>query len=150
MESSPSSSPDLRPGKNADAVLSIAGRTRVVKTMDSTIKLFSAIGAFKLQLDKVITAAGLSLLAGERIAANRVPTTADEWDCLFPEFARKTSREMTELVQWMRDRATSGEERKKVLSSEAHIRFGPNLRTRVFDAAYRTVFQKKRGRPRKK
>jgi len=46
-------------------------------------------------------------------------------------------------------RAQQGEELKKTLLDSAHREFGDHCTTRAFDAAYRRVYGRKRGRPRK-
>jgi hypothetical protein len=53
-------------------------------------------------------------------------------------------------VSWLRELKSRGDvNSKKVLEGEAFKRFGSDLTTRLFDRAYKAVFNKKRGRPRK-
>ena len=53
-------------------------------------------------------------------------------------------------IEWLRQRQADGEQRKKVLLTDAIRDFSQDLTTREFDAAYKAVFAKKRGRPRRK
>jgi len=53
-------------------------------------------------------------------------------------------------TSFLRDRSAEGEDRRKVLEKEASERFGIDLRTRIFSAAYWSVFKKSGGRPRTK
>jgi hypothetical protein len=52
-------------------------------------------------------------------------------------------------VEWMQMRRQEGESRRKVLDTEAIKHFGSELTTRTFGEAYKKVFAKPRGRPRK-
>jgi hypothetical protein len=61
----------------------------------------------------------------------------------------ESAKLLDEFVSWLRERQTQGESRRKVLEREAAKRFEPALTTRIFAAAYKAVFNKKRGRPRK-
>jgi hypothetical protein len=54
---------------------------------------------------------------------------------------------MQRCLEWMRQRAQEGEDRKKVLQGEAIKLFGDDLTTRTFDSAYKEIFSKPRGRP---
>jgi hypothetical protein len=52
-------------------------------------------------------------------------------------------------IEWLRQRhEADGEQRKKVLQTDARRDFSQDLTVREFDAAYKAVFAKKRGRPR--
>jgi hypothetical protein len=106
------------------------------------------------------------------LAVERVPIPAHRWQELRPDFANNKARDGTleftavrisepaerpipapDLLdlctKWMQERAQRGESLRKVLASEAMERFGQDLTTRIFDAAYTRVFSKRRGRPRK-
>ena len=100
----------------------------------------------------------------------------DRWDALWPNFvenradgispqfagyadvlilvpgAKKSAAasQLDECRSWLRQRAEEGESVKKILAREASKRFGSGHTTRIFDAAYKDVFGKVRGRPRKK
>jgi hypothetical protein len=58
-----------------------------------------------------------------------------------------------ELTAWcsafLRSRRAEDESRRKVLKEEASLAFGSLIPERIFSAAYREVFKKARGRPRK-
>jgi hypothetical protein len=114
-----------------------------------------------------IIASGLSSVAIER---KEIP--AERWSDLWPNFAEDQAegKELTftkvrvfeaaglrtsqpsrfdQCVSWMRERQLAGEQLRKVLAEEALQRFEPPLTTREFGAAYKTVFGRLRGRPRK-
>lgn len=56
----------------------------------------------------------------------------------------------TRIAEWLAERRTRQvEELKKTLLDAACRKFGDDCTTRVFDAAYRQVYGRKRGRPRK-
>jgi hypothetical protein len=55
-----------------------------------------------------------------------------------------------DCISFLQQRKADGEERKAVLEREAINRLGMPIPTRDFDAAFKAVFQRKRGRPRKK
>jgi hypothetical protein len=62
----------------------------------------------------------------------------------------ESGKVLDKCVSWLRELKSKGEVKgKKVLEREAFERFGSDLTTRTFAAAYKTVFNKKRGRPRK-
>src|ERR1700722_3718398 len=63
-----------------------------------------------------------------------------------PKDRKAELRERCELLLLKRKR--EGESRRKVLLQEAAKHLGEPLPTRIFDAAYKTVFGKRRGRPR--
>lgn len=52
-------------------------------------------------------------------------------------------------IEWLRKRSEDGESRRKILLAEAIEHFGNALKTRTFNAAYKKVFSRTRGRPRK-
>jgi len=52
-------------------------------------------------------------------------------------------------VAWLQQRGREGESRRKVLFAQATTHFGAALTTRAFGEAYKIVFAKPRGRPRK-
>jgi len=56
---------------------------------------------------------------------------------------------VTRCAAFLRGRQAAGEARKKILSHEARAELGDALTTRDFDTAYKEVFAKKRGRPRR-
>jgi len=53
------------------------------------------------------------------------------------------------VVDGLQKRRLEGEERRKILQGEALEHFGSELTTRTFSEAYKKVFAKPRGRPRK-
>ena len=55
----------------------------------------------------------------------------------------------TRIAEWLAERRTRQVELKKTLLDAACRKFGDDCTTRVFDAAYRQVYGRKRGRPRK-
>jgi hypothetical protein len=107
---------------------------------------------------------------------DRVPIPAEEWLRLWPDFTddmamsggrsalryddiRLSAVENQELhtayltkncVTFLQQRNNAGESRRKILVQEATEHFGAPLPARVFSAAYKTVFNKQRGRPRTK
>jgi hypothetical protein len=67
-----------------------------------------------------------------------------------PGIEHQKSDVSASMVSWLVDRrAQQGEELKKTLLDSAHREFGDQCTTRAFDAAYRRVYGRKRGRPRK-
>jgi hypothetical protein len=52
------------------------------------------------------------------------------------------------VINWLRARMVEGESRRKILEYEAKTHFGDMLTDRIFDAAYKAVFNRSRGRPR--
>jgi hypothetical protein len=125
------------------------------------------VSQFKERLIKAeILATGLSSLA-----VDRVTIPAERWPELWLNFAedkanggqlefakirlseplaRKLTRDLkARCVTWMQKRREDGETRKKALKGEAQKHFGTGLTTRIFDAAYKEVFAKARGRPKK-
>jgi len=62
--------------------------------------------------------------------------------------ARDVLRE--DCISFLRHRRSEGEERKTVLRQETEDHFGTPIPVRVFDAAFKTVFRRTRGRPRLK
>jgi hypothetical protein len=52
-------------------------------------------------------------------------------------------------VSWLQARRVAGERSKKQLKHEALKHFGPALTDRMFEVAYKIVFDSPRGRPRK-
>jgi hypothetical protein len=126
------------------------------------------VGQFKDRLIREeIIATGFSPLAVERV---RIP--GERWVELWPNFSenradgkhlnfnyvkvieaaeRPTSAAdlLDRCVAWMQSRGHDGESRRKVLQTEALEHFGPALTTRTFAVAYKSVFGKSRGRPRK-
>ena len=99
----------------------------------------------------------------------------DHWDALWPNFAENradsispqfpgytdvlivvpgakksaTASLLDECRSWLQQRGEEGESVKKILARRASKQFGSDLTTRMFDAAYKDVFGKVRGRPRK-
>jgi hypothetical protein len=55
-----------------------------------------------------------------------------------------------DCISFLRQRQAEGEERKATLEHEVAVRFGMPVPVRVFNAAYKAVFHKSRGRPRQK
>jgi hypothetical protein len=113
-----------------------------------------------------LVATGLSSLAVARI---NIP--GERWPELWPNFAEDKATggqlEFTKVrvfepiavrtsaadlldscIDWLQNRRLAGESRRKVLQTEAIKHFGTTLTTRIFDAAYKAVFFKTRGRPR--
>ena len=125
---------------------------------------------FKLITRKV---ASTGILEGDD---ERSAIPGDHWDALWPNFAENradsinpqfagyadvlilgpgakksaAASQLDECRSWLRQRAEEGESVKKILAREAFTQFGRGLTTRRFDAAYKDVFGKVRGRPRKK
>jgi hypothetical protein len=67
-----------------------------------------------------------------------------------PGIEHQKSDVLTSIASWLvARRAQQGEELKKTLLGAAHREFGDECTTRAFDAAYRRVYGRKRGRPRK-
>jgi hypothetical protein len=118
------------------------------------------------------------LAKGEIVAAGyvskllrRIEIPPDHWSQLQPNFAedevfgsgskfthvhvsrpddlRASPDQLEECIAWMRQRQAMGESRRKVLEGEAIKQFGTALTTRMFDTAYKAIFHKPRGRPRK-
>jgi hypothetical protein len=102
-----------------------------------------------------------------RPTRERIPTS--EWKKLWPNFAgnwamsttgsyddiqlswhpKDTKVELRERCELLLlTRKEQGESRRKVLVQEAAEHLGEPLPTRIFDAAYKKVFGKRRGRPR--
>jgi hypothetical protein len=52
------------------------------------------------------------------------------------------------VIDWLRARMVEGECHRKILEHEAKMHFGDILTNRIFDAAYKAVFNRSRGRPR--
>lgn len=122
-------------------------------------------------LSREISSTGIPEGDGER---SSIP--GDHWHTLWPNFVEnradsispqfagyadvlilvpgaKKSAAASQLDQcrsWLRQRAEEGESIKKILAREASKQFGSDLTTRMFDAVYKDVFGKVRGRPRKK
>jgi hypothetical protein len=117
-------------------------------------------------INEEIVATGLSSLAVERVRI-----AGERWIALWPDFvddiAKGEKLEFTRVrvfeaadrptqaaalldrcIKWMQQRSHEGESRRKVLQREASEHFGRDLKTRTFDAAYKAVFSKTRGRPR--
>jgi hypothetical protein len=129
------------------------------------------INSFKTKLVKnQIISTGVSF--GLRSdSGERVSIPPERWQRLWPHFVgnsafgelfefkdvllvrnddRKTRHaEMKErCIVFLRQRSAEGERRRKTLEKEALDRFGDDLTTRVFTAAYKAVFKRPRGRPR--
>jgi len=67
-----------------------------------------------------------------------------------PDIPRQGSDVSGRLVAWLIERrARHGSELKKTLVEVAHREFGDEFTVRGFDAAYRQVYRRRRGRPRK-
>jgi hypothetical protein len=67
-----------------------------------------------------------------------------------PEIPRQRSDVSGRLVAWLIERrARHGSELKKTLVEVAHREFGDEFTVRGFGAAYRQVYRRRRGRPRK-
>jgi hypothetical protein len=67
-----------------------------------------------------------------------------------PGIEHQKSDASTSIASWLvARRAQQGEELKKTLVGAAYREFGDECTTRAFDAAYRRVYGRKRGRPRK-
>jgi hypothetical protein len=72
------------------------------------------------------------------------------WIATAPDIERQKSDVSTRIVGWLAERGSrQGEELKKTLLDAACRKFGDECTTRVFDTAYRQVYGRKRGRPRK-
>jgi hypothetical protein len=101
----------------------------------------------------------------------RVELQPEDWDRYEPNFAEgqaftvkrkfthiqvsrrddppESEKVLDECVSWLRERRIEGVNSRKILEREAAKRFGPDLTTRTFAVAYKIVFNKGRGRPRK-
>lgn len=118
-------------------------------------------------LSEELTATGVPR-GRSRPIRERIPTS--EWQTLWPNFtgnwAMSTtgSYENIELLWHPKDRKAEmlercellllerkkeGESRRKVLVQEAAEHLGEPIPTRIFSAAYKKVFKKRRGRPRR-
>jgi hypothetical protein len=83
---------------------------------------------------------------------------ADDPLCVRYDDIRLTSDESSraraviaeDYLSFLRQRQAKGEERKAVLEREAMVHFGMPVPVRIFNAAFKAVFHKGRGRPRKK
>ena len=126
------------------------------------------VARFKARLIKEeVVASGFSSLSVDRV---KIP--GERWPDLWPNFCedKAEGKGLTftnvrvfesgdgrtsptsladECVVWMRERQLAGENRRKTLEHEAQKRFGSALTSREFAVAYKTVFGKSRGRPRK-
>jgi hypothetical protein len=126
------------------------------------------VGQFKDRLVREeIIATGLSSLAVERV---RIP--GERWTELWPDLVNDMTKggnlEFTKVrvfeptdrptqaaalldrcIEWMQRRSHEGEGVRKVLQREAIDQFGGDLTSRTFDTAYKAVFSKSRGRPRR-
>jgi hypothetical protein len=112
-----------------------------------------------------ISATGLCALV-----VGRVEIPSDRWEDSWPDFpgnrTRHGSLEFTSVSvsrpteqladdvlrncdEWMQRQAQAGNSLKKALLAQAQVQFGPALTTRIFDAAYKRVFNRGRGRPRR-
>ena len=60
----------------------------------------------------------------------------------------RASELLESVIDWMRARMVEGKSRRKILEHEAKTHFGDMLTDRIFDAAYKVVFNRSRGRPR--
>jgi hypothetical protein len=117
------------------------------------------------------------LASGELIATGfqppfaRIEVPADLWPLLWLNFERGTAEGARYLFQrilvrvggetrrqtavewleaWIHERRDqNGAEPKKILSHAAHEKFGSEFRVRAFDEAYRRVYRRSHGRPRK-
>jgi hypothetical protein len=134
-------------------------------------RLFAVIGiyvveAFRKELrEGKIVATGLCALE-----VGRVEIPPDRWDDFWPDFIHNRTRfgsleftsvrvsrpteqlasdVLTRCSEWILQQAKAGESQKKVLIVKAQAQFGAALTTRVFDAAYKQVFNRSRGRPRR-
>jgi hypothetical protein len=125
-------------------------------------------------LKKQIIATGIEF---GRNNSERVVIPPERWLRLWPDFAnnlamaqiklddplcnryddiRLTSDESTraravileDCISFLRQRQAQGEESKAVFEHGAKVRFGMPVPVRVFNAAYKVVFHKSRGRPR--
>jgi hypothetical protein len=66
------------------------------------------------------------------------------------DIARQRSDVSARIEAWLSERRVrQGSELRKTLVGAAYREFGDELTTRVFDAAYRQVYGRRRGRPRK-
>jgi hypothetical protein len=124
------------------------------------------IDNFRKELrDGKIGATGLCALK-----VDRVPIPAERWEDLWPDFSKNRTRFgsmafeyvrvsktvpllASDIIEscslWLRQRPDAGESPKKVLIEEAREQFGNVLTTRDFDSAYKSVFNRRRGRPRR-
>ncbi len=59
----------------------------------------------------------------------------------------RASELLESVIDWMRARMVEGKSRRKILEHEAKTHFGDMLTDRIFDAAYKLVFNRSRGRP---
>jgi hypothetical protein len=112
-----------------------------------------------------ITATGLCALV-----VGRVEIPSDRWEDSWPDFpgnrtrhgsleftsvrvSRPTEQNTSNILECccelIRRQAEAGESRKKVLWQKAEAQFGAALTTRIFDAAYKQVLNRRRGRPRR-
>jgi hypothetical protein len=139
------------------------------KLIDETFKLgMTLIWEVKTKLiNQEVTATGFRFEIGER-----EPIPASLWTKLWLEFdngaamgpligysdvelevVSRPDLQSAELVdrctQWLRESDAAGETRRKVLESKAYDKFGSELTTRMFSAAYKAVHNRRRGRPRK-
>ena len=132
----------------------------------------------RAQLGKALVAEFLAALRKGSLVATalappllvRAPVPGELWSELKPDFAAGSAvwgiAVLTQIriakaegargptlaarcVEFLRRRRAAGESRKKILAHEARAELGDALTSRDFDAAYREVFARKRGRPRR-
>lgn len=132
----------------------------------------------RAQLGKALVVEFLAALRKGSLAATalappalvRAPVPGELWSELKPDFATGSaawgSAALTHIriakaegahaptlvarcAEFLRRRRDAGESRKKILGHEARAELGDALTTRDFDAAYKEVFARKRGRPRR-
>jgi len=118
-------------------------------------------------IDGRLVATGLPAVGVERVT---IP--AERWDDLRPDFVAGSaaggglsltavriyeagekpvqSTLLDRCVAFLQQRGREGESRRKVLFTQALAHFGEALTTRTFGEAYKIVFAKPRGRPRKR
>jgi hypothetical protein len=152
-----------------DTRLPMSNQAREQKTQEAFELGISLVGDFRGKLiNNRIVATGVVIGS-----PNRALIAPEQWQKLWPNFiedkamgplfeisniqlSRNDNRqtrdaEMLErCITYLQQRKGHGESQRKILEPETNRYFGNDLTTRVFNEAYKKVFNKKRGRPREK
>jgi hypothetical protein len=149
------------------SLLTPAGQARARQNADQIVGALEALGVLLFKGRQMAASLVLSALSGEQVAPEQMPIelllnpkqkaerstpqSPQKWVDAATRAPQQIRRQqlMTGCAEWLVARSDLGQTHKGKLFDDAKKIFGVALTTRIFNEAFKAVFKRPRGRPRK-